>query len=183
MFLAGMLLLVLLMLRRNWRAQHKTRKQKKQNAQYLIQSPRPTNKEWSMSDGPKDVQRWQAELLETTRMLEGELNSKIVYLERSIALAKQQQEALSEQLHTASRQNIDTNDNTLSQLEDSIRTGESFDKQAIPNSQAVTEVLCDDTLREKIHYLASEGNTISQIGELTEVDAGAVEMILHLREQ
>lgn len=134
-----------------------------------------------MSDGPKDIQRWQAELLETTRMIEAELNSKIVYLERSIALAKQQQEELSKQLLDVSLTGVDADDTILSQLEDSIRNGKSFDKQAIPNTQAVTEILCDNTLREKIHYLASDGNTVSQIGEATELDTGAVEMILHLR--
>ncbi|WP_144977268.1 hypothetical protein [Bremerella volcania] len=165
MFFGGIILLIWILMRRNWRGQMRAKKDRGKD-NYLVSNPRPENKQWSMSGGPADLNKWQVEMLERTRELQAEVDTKLLILQRT--LMKIEASALSPE----ERRPIER---TLQESRELVGEGS-------PNFSAVSELLCDDTKRAEIYALADQGQSQTEIAQQMNLDPYAVEMILNLRD-
>ena len=76
MFLAGITLLILILLRRCYRHYGRRRSAGKTLESHLTRAPRPGSSERSLSDAPPDVLRWHVEMHDTARELKAELRAR-----------------------------------------------------------------------------------------------------------
>ncbi|PQO35818.1 hypothetical protein C5Y96_09215 [Blastopirellula marina] len=165
MFFGGLILLIWILMRRNWRGQMKAKKDRGKDS-YLVSNPRPQTKEWTMSGGPAELNKWQVEMLERTRELQAEVDTKLLILQRTLLkieaahLPPEDRHAVQETI-TESRQLVD---------------------QGPPKFSAVSELLCDDVKRAEIYALADEGQSQAEIAQQMNLDPYAIEMILNLRD-
>lgn len=171
MFFGGTALLIWMLIRRGWKTQLRSRRQAAK-AGHLDVQPRPVSQEWSMSDGPPELNRWQVEMLERTRELQATVDTKLLILQRVLAQAQQAMgEMTSEEMSSEER----------SALEATLRESATLVQQGPPNFRSVSEILCDDQTRGDIYRLHDEGRTQDEIAQRLALDPYAVEMILHLR--
>lgn len=98
MFLAGVALLLLILLRRSYRY-YGRRRRPGLSDKYLTTVSRPKPENRSLSTAPPDVLTWHVEMHETARDLKAELDSKMRALQLLIGQARQESERL-EQLLT-----------------------------------------------------------------------------------
>lgn len=165
MFFGGLILLIWILMRRNWRGQMRAKKDRGKDS-YLVSNPRPETKEWSMSGGPAELNKWQVEMLERTRELQAIVDTKLLILQRT--LLKIEATGLSPE----ERQPIER---TLQESRDLVGEGS-------PNFSAVSELLCNDVKRAEIYALADQGRSQSDIAKQMNLDPYAVEMVLNLRD-
>lgn len=180
-FIGGIALLIWILMRRGTQRQARSRKQEGKSDGHLVRTPRPTEKPWTMSDGPADLQRWQVEMLETTRQLQGEINTKLRLLVRWQELARQEADRLAELLDRAEAQAVPTGEAAYDYLQQLLaEIGDTASVDPPPFTQ-VSEILCNEEKRLRIYELADQQTTVPDIARKTETDATAVEMILKLR--
>lgn len=165
MFFGGLILLIWILMRRNWRGQAKAKKERGKDS-YLVSNPRPVTKEWTMSGGPAELNKWQVEMLERTRELQAEVDTKLLILQRTLLKIE------AAQLPAEDRNAVQQTVNESRQLVD----------QGPPNFSAVSELLCDDMKRAEIYALADDGHSQAEIAQQMNLDPYAVEMILNLRD-
>lgn len=165
MFFGGLILLIWVLMRRNWRGQIKAKKDRGKDS-YLVSNPRPQTKQWSMSDGPAELNKWQVEMLERTRELQAEVDTKLLILQQMLM-----------KLEAASLKPEER-----SQLKRALQDSHQLVDKGSPNFSAVSELLCDDSKRAEIYTLADQGNSQAEIANQMNLDPYAVEMILNLRD-
>lgn len=165
MFFGGLILLIWILMRRNWRGQMRAKKDRGKDS-YLVSNPRPETKEWSMSGGPAELNKWQVEMLERTRELQALVDTKLLILQRTLMKIE------SADLSPEERRPIER---TLQESQELVGEGS-------PNFSAVSELLCDDAKRTEIYTLADQGQSQEDIARQMNLDPYAVEMVLNLRE-
>lgn len=165
MFFGGLILLIWILMRRNWRGQIKAKKDRGKDS-YLVYNPRPEIKEWTMSGGPAELNKWQVEMLERTRELQAEVDTKLLILQRT--LLKIEAAPLSPDDRHA--------------VQATVEASQQLVDQGSPNFSAVSELLCDDAKRAEIYALADQGHSQAEIAQQMDLDPYAVEMILNLRD-
>ncbi|PQO46607.1 hypothetical protein [Blastopirellula marina] len=164
-FFGGLALLTWMLLRRSWRAQIKTRKQRGKD-DYLTRNPRPTSKEWTMSEGPHELTQWQVEMLERTQEFQAIIDTKLLLLEgtlRKIAAAQ-----LSEQ--------------QKAEIETTVQESQQLVDEGSPHFAAVSELLCDPAKKLEVFQLADAGHSEEEIAQRLDLDPYAVEVVLRVRE-
>jgi len=166
MFFGGLILLIWILMRRNWRGQMKARKARGKDDSYLVSNPRPDNQPWTMSGGPAELNKWQVEMLERTRELQAEIDTKLLILQRTLLKID------AAELPPPEREQIET----------TLRESRQLVDNGSPNFQAVSELLCDEAKRAEIYKLADQGLPPAEIAQQTNLDPYAIEMILNLRE-
>ncbi|MEW4563508.1 hypothetical protein AB1K70_13330 [Bremerella sp. JC770] len=166
MFFGGLILLIWILMRRNWRGQMRAKKARGKDDSYLVTNPRPEHKEWSMSGGPAELNKWQVEMLERTRELQAEVDTKLLILQRT--LLKIEAAALTPD----ERQPI----------ENVLQESHQLVEQGSPNFRGVSELLCDEAKKAEIYALAAQGHSHQEIAQQTNLDPYAIEMILNLRD-
>ncbi|MBA2114638.1 hypothetical protein [Bremerella alba] len=166
MFCGGIVLLIWILMRRNWRGQVKAKKARGKDDNYLVSNPRPETKEWTMSGGPAEINKWQVEMLERTREFQAEVDTKLLILQR--ALTKVDAAVLPPEERRA--------------IEDTLRDSRQLSDKGSPNFSAVSELLCDDAKRTEIYTLVDQGHSQEEIAKQMNLDPYAVEMILNLRD-
>lgn len=178
-FFGGLVLLTWVMLRRVWMRQRKSKKETS-NAP-LVRVPYTTDRPFSMSGGPNDLQRWQAEMLTITRQFQAELNTKIHYLQQAMTLAQQDAQRLQALLDAAQRQGTEASSPAIDPLQNAIRDAAKFDAAAAPDFGVVTETLCDAAKKNELYTLSDNGKSVEEIAAAMEMDPVAVEMVLSMR--
>ena len=93
MFLTGVVLLLVILLRRSFRY-YGRRRPAKSSDKFLAEVPRPGPKQRSLSSAPPEVLGWHVEMHETARELKAELDSKMRTLQLLIGQARQESERL-----------------------------------------------------------------------------------------
>lgn len=166
MFFGGLILLIWILMRRNWRGQIRAKKARGKDDNYLVSNPRPENKEWSMSGGPAELNQWQVEMLERTRELQATVDTKLLILQRTLMKIE------AAQLTPEERRPIER---TLQESRELVGEGS-------PNFSAVSELLCDEVKRAEVYALADQGISQAEIAKQMNLDPYAVEMILNLRD-
>ena len=166
MFFGGLILLIWILMRRNWRGQAKAKRARGKDSDYLVRNPRPESKAWTMSGGPEELNKWQVEMLERTRELQAEVDTKLLILQRTLLKIE------AAQLPMQDRQQIET---TLAPSRELVDHGH-------PNFASVSELLCDDAKRAEIYALADQGQSQADIAHQMKLDPYAIEMILNLRD-
>ncbi|PQO31624.1 hypothetical protein [Blastopirellula marina] len=165
MFFGGLILLIWLLMRRNWQGQRRAKKERGKD-DYLARNPRPVSKEWTMSDGPRELNQWQVEMLERTRELQALVDTKLLILQRTLLKVKEAE--LSDQERAA--------------IEPVVRESQALADQGAPNFAAVSELLCDEAKKIEVYEMANAGSTPEEIAAKLDLDPYAVEMVLGLRE-
>ena len=161
MFLAGVVLLVMILLRRAYRYPGRRRPARKEAEHQLARAARSVNEHRSLSTAPPDVLGWHVEMHETAREMKAELDSKMRVLRLLIAQARHEAERL-EQI--------------LSRLESS---GELPD--APPPMKRSSRLPGSADRQAAIFALADQGRTAAEIAVQLETPVGEVELILSLR--
>lgn len=165
MFFGGIILLIWILMRRNWRGQMRAKKARGKDS-YLVSNPRPEHKEWSMSGGPAELNKWQVEMLERTRELQAIVDTKLLILQRT--LLKIDAAGLSpEDRHP---------------IEKTLQESRELVDQGSPHFSAVSELLCDDAKRAEIYNLADQGVSQAEIAQQMNLDPYAIEMVINLRD-
>lgn len=164
MFFGGLILLIWLLMRRNWKGQLRAKRERGKD-DYLARNPRPQPKEWTMSDGPQELNQWQVEMLERTRELQAIVDTKLLILHRT--LLKVKAAPLSAEEKAA--------------IEPVIRESQALTDQGAPNFAAVSELLCDEAKKIEVYEMADAGSTQEEIAAKLGLDSYAVEMVLGLR--
>ncbi len=167
MFFGGLILLIWLLLRRSWRGQTRAKRARGKDDSYLVSNPRPVTKEWTMSGGPADLNKWQVEMLERTRELQALVDTKLLILQRTLLKVEAAQLSAEQQ----------------SAIADTLQESQQLVDKGSPNFRTVSDLLCDDVKRAEIYTLADEGQSQEAIAQQMQLDVYAVEMILNLREQ
>ncbi len=99
MFLVGLSLLIVILLRR-WHRYYGPRRRHRE-VPVLERTARRDTAPRSLSDAPPDILRWQVEMHETARDLKGELDTKISALQVLIRMAQQESERLERLIEAA----------------------------------------------------------------------------------
>lgn len=161
MFLAGIALLVLILLRRTYRHYGRRRTTGKKTASHLQQASRQRSEERSLSDAPPDVLRWHVEMHETARELKAELDSKMRVLQLLIGQAR----------HEADR---------LEQLLGHRETSGEYDDAAPVTTSRTRPPLSMDRQHE-ILTLADQGCSVAEIAAQLGTPEDAVKSLLDRR--
>ncbi len=162
MFLAGIALLTMVLLRRYYRRhgrRRSTRNSSRGNNKPVSRSPESLR---SLSTAPTDVLRWHVEMYETAREMKAELDTKMRLLQSLTAQARQEAERL-EQI--------------LARIE---LSRETWPDHAPPDGPA-SELPCFTDRKADIFALADRGATAADIAQQLETPVGDVELILSLR--
>ncbi len=161
MFLAGVVLLIMILLRRFYRYYGRRRPAKKTAEPYLAHAPRPADGTRSLSNASPDVLSWQVELHETGREMKAELDSKMRVLQLLIGQARSEADRL-EQILTR-----------LESIDALPEARTSSPKASWLPGAADRQV--------EIFTLADQGCTAAEIAEQVGTPVGEVELILSLR--
>ncbi|RCS40565.1 hypothetical protein DTL42_24650 [Bremerella cremea] len=164
MFFGGLILLIWLLMRRSWQGLRRAKKERGKD-DYLARTPRPQTKEWTMSDGPRELNQWQVEMLERTRELQAIVDTKLLVLHRTLLKVKAA-ELTAEQ---------------RAAIEPVVRESQVLADQGAPNFAAVSELLCDDEKKLEVYQMADEGHSAEEIANQLQLDLYAVETVLGLR--
>lgn len=182
-FIGGIVLLTWILMRRGARQRAGIRKREGKNDGHLIRTPRPVEKRWTMSDGPADLQRWQVEMLEITRQLQGEINTKLRLLARWQDLARREADRLQDLLDQAEAKSLPTDERAHQYLRELLAEIDMGAPSPPPPLPQVSEILCSEPRRDLIYELADQQTAIDEIARQVETDEAVVEMILKLRDQ
>ncbi len=166
MFFGGLILLIWILMRRSWRGQVRAKRARGKDDNYLVRNPRPESKAWTMSGGPEELNKWQVEMLERTRELQAEVDTKLLILQRTLLKIE------AAQLPPEDRH----------QIESTLTSSRELVDHGSPNFTGVSELLCDDVKRAEIYALADEGTSQADIAQQMNLDPYAIEMILNLRD-
>lgn len=178
-FFGGLTILTWVMLRRVWVRQRRSKRET--SNQPLVHVPHVADRPFSMSGGPNDLQRWQAEMLTITRQFQAELNTKIRYLQQALLLAEQESARLESLVGAAQAQGIAADADAARQLRAAMEVAGSFDADQAPDFGVVTETLCDAKKKNQLYALSDEGKTVEEIAAEMAMDRAAVEMVLSMR--
>ncbi|MEX0794017.1 MAG: hypothetical protein WD045_12850 [Pirellulaceae bacterium] len=182
-FIGGIVLLTWILMRRGTRQRAGIRKREGKQTGHLIRTPRPVEKRWTMSDGPADLRRWQVEMLEITRQLQGEINTKLRLLARWQDLARREADRLQALLEQAEKKSVPTDDRAHEYLRQLLAEIDKGDPAAPPPFTQVSEILCSEPRRDLIYDLADQQTPLDEIARQAETEQAVVEMILKLRDQ
>ena len=160
MFLAGLALLLLILLRRSYR-HYGSRRSSKGSERFMAEVPRPKRENRSLSTAPADVLSWHVEMHETARELKAELDSKMRVLQLLIAQARQETERLEQIIANSDTPKYCSNPPPLQERE-----------SRLPGSAR------DQT---EVFSLADQGLSASEIAEQLGTPVGEIELILSLR--
>jgi len=163
MFLAGVILMVAILLRRFYRH---TRGHGRSNRSgtYLERTPRPGAKKRSLSTAPSDVLQWHVEMQETARDLKAELDTKMRVLQLLIAQARTECNRL---------------EHLLTRIGDHVP---SEPTQCVPVpevGQRWSASLADR--QRRVYALADEGWNAAEISHESGMPLGDIELLLSLR--
>jgi len=161
MFLAGVALLVVILLRR-WNRYYGRRRRGKKDVSGLVTIPRPSDRpQRSLSTAPAEFLQWQVELHDTARDLKAELDSKMIALQILIQSASQEAARL-EQLLASYPFNMASRDES-------------------PLAEHESPILSNRQLRETTYKLADAGKTAAEIAQTTGTPLSDVELLLNSR--
>lgn len=161
MFLAGVLLLIMILLRRFYRYYGRRKPTRKVAEPYLAHTPRPTGEKRSLSNASADVLSWHVEMHETAREMKAELDSKMRALQLLIGQAR----------YEADR------------LEQILGRFESTDAlpDAQPSRPSTSWLPGSPDRQAEIFALADQGRSAAEIAEQIGTPLGEIELILSLR--
>lgn len=166
MFLAGMVLLIVILLRRTFRHYGRRRSAKRNAEPPLARTPRPSAKSTTLSNAPPDVLGWQVEMHEIAREMKAELDTKMRALQVLIAQARHEADRL-EQILTRFES---VGERPLDELPETRRSeSRSSWLPGSPDRQA------------EIFALADQGHSAADIAAQVGTPLGEVELILSLR--
>ncbi|MEW4454804.1 hypothetical protein AB1L30_19215 [Bremerella sp. JC817] len=166
MFFGGIILIIWLLMRRSWKSQAQVRKARKKEG-HLVRNPRPAQSQWTMSDGPHELNQWQVEMLERTREFQGLVDTKLLILQRTLVKLEQ----AASQLPAEERET----------LRPVVEESEQIVREGSPNFRSVSELLCDDEKLADIYSLADNGSSASEIAQQLDIEVEHVEAVLRLR--
>ncbi|MCC9606369.1 hypothetical protein LOC68_18210 [Blastopirellula sp. JC732] len=178
-FFGGLSILTWMMLRRVWAKQRKSKKETSNEP--LVHVPYTDDRPFTMSGGPNDLQRWQAEMLTITRQFQAELNTKIHYLQQAMTLAERDAERLQSLIEAAQAEGIKTDNVAVDRLRQAMEEAAKFDADAAPDFGVVTETLCDVKKKNELYAMSDDGKSVEEIAVAMEMDPVAVEMVLSMR--
>ncbi|TWT38809.1 hypothetical protein [Blastopirellula retiformator] len=178
-FFGGLSILTWIMLRRVWMRQRKSKRETSNEP--LIRVPYTSDRPFTMSGGPNDLQRWQAEMLTITRQFQAELNTKIHFLQQAMTLAEQDAQRLQTLIDAAQEQGIAADTVAVDQLRQAMQEAAKIDPGAAPDFGVITETLCDAKKKNELYALSDDGKTVEEIAAELEMDPAAVEMVLSMR--
>ncbi|PQO30833.1 hypothetical protein [Blastopirellula marina] len=178
-FFGGLTILTWVMLRRVWARQRKSKRETSNEP--LVHVPHTDDRPFTMSGGPNDLQRWQAEMLTITRQFQAELNTKIAYLQQALLLAEQESARLESLVGVAKTQGIGADESAVEKLRTAMGVAGEFDADQSPDFGVVTETLCDANKKNQLYALSDEGKTVAEIAAEMKMDSAAVEMVLSMR--
>ncbi|MDA7950658.1 MAG: hypothetical protein MPJ24_04135 [Pirellulaceae bacterium] len=119
MFLTGLGVLVVILLKRHYRLTRKLKKQKKTH--FVSTAPPALKKRELLIDAPPELQRWNVEIHEIARNLKAEITTKMVALEVLLKETKEAEERLKEQL---SQTTVVPKDRVINELETPLPAAE-----------------------------------------------------------
>ena len=161
MFLAGVALLVVILLRR-WNRYYGRRRRGKKDVSGLVTIPRPSERpRRSLSTAPAEFLQWQVELHDTARDLKAELDSKMIALQILIQSASQQAARL---------------ERLLASCPLDMASGDEP-----PLAEHEAPILSNRRLRETICKLADDGKTSAEIARTTGTPLRDVKLLLSSR--
>jgi hypothetical protein len=174
MFALGVVLMIVILLRRSWRYQRRARNDR------TAVSPRkpPPSPGLPLSDAPDDVRRWNVELHDTIRDAQAEMDSKMRALQSLIMLADQQTRHLEAAVARAERLGIKEGPNVLAEIEQ-MASSPAAPLEGLPPAPSPD---ADHVLacRERIHQLAAQGLSAEAIAAEVAATVGEVELMLRL---
>jgi hypothetical protein len=159
MFLAGIALLALVLLRRIYRHYGRRRPAAKGRDAYLATSPRPASDRRSLSSAPPELLRWHVEMHETARDLSAQLDSKMRVLQLLIGQARQEADRLERLLDHGEHS-------------DSVDPARPGPTSTLPVPAEQQTEICD---------LADAGRSAADIAHQLSLPVGDVEWVLSLR--
>ncbi len=162
MFLAGIALLTMILLRRFYRRSNRRRSTHSSTRRASFAVAPPAKQQRSLSTAPPDVLRWHVEMHETAREMKAELDSKIRLLQLLTAQARHEADRLEQMLAS------------------SVPMPEELPDAAHPERHACGLPGAADRKAE-IFALADQGRTAVEIAQQVESPLGDVELILSLR--
>lgn len=175
MFVAGVLMLIFLLLRRSWRYQGKTKKQQVSPWRKLDDARRDT----PLLDAPPEILRWQVEMDETARHFKAELDSKMSALQSLVRMASEESARLEAAIVRAERLGISTCADTLAAIEELTAVDESSSR--LPPAASLTMENEIAARRDAIYQLADQGLAAGAIARSIGLPLGDVELLMSLR--
>lgn len=186
MFLLGVVLLTVILLRRFYRYYGPRQKSTRTVTNSVANHRTPAAR--SLTDAPPEVLRWQVEMHETARDLKAELDSKMSALQALIGLVRDETARLEAAITRAHRLGVTGHGSLLDEVErlTSELTGdqESFDHDdqgAELTSGRLAELPCTSAQRSQIYLLADRGQSPAEISDAVGVTEGDVELLLAVR--
>jgi len=162
MFLAGITLLILILLRRSYRHYGRRRPAGKTLESHPTRAPRPHGPERSLSDAPPDVLRWHVEMHDTARKLKAELDSKMRVLQLLIGQARREADRLERMLERAEPSR-----------------GENY---AAPTATAQARPPLSADRQHEIRAFADQGHTAADVARQFGISEDEVKALLRHRE-
>jgi hypothetical protein len=188
MFLLGVVLMTVILLRRTLRYSRRRRQLEPRAAATRPVVNREPDRGQPLIDAPPELLRWQVEMHETARDLKAELDSKLSALQTLVRLAREERERLEHAIRRAERLGLSEHRDALEQIERLADQALCEDGQALDtlpppcDTESILPEIKDST-RELIYGLADDGNSAREIAHHSGVPQGEVEMILNLRKR
>lgn len=176
MFGAGVLMLVVILLRRFWRYQRKTKKEKTPVSRRQLD----TRQDKPLLDAPPEIIRWHVEMHETARDLKAELDSKMSALQGIVRIANEESARLEAAIARAEQLGISPYPDTLAAIEGLNATADAG-ALVLPESPPVSEGDPVGTQLGAVYQLADQGLAPSAIARSLGTSLGDVELIMSLR--
>lgn len=174
MFGIGVLMLIVLLMRRARRYQRKT---KRENAKPHRTKLEEARKDTPLIDAPPEILRWQVEMHETARELKAELDSKMSSLQAITRIASEESARLEAAIARAEQLGISPTTDTFDVIErmangDSA-VGTALDEMTMPDKDLMN--------RQAVFDLADQGLNASAIADSIGAAIGDVELMMSIR--
>ncbi len=184
MFALGVVLMIVILLRRHLRYRKRLRKEQVPSTQVRDQTAAldklgPNSKQPLMS-APPEILRWQVEMHETARELKAELDSKISALQALVIQSRGEIERLEAALRRAEQLGLSGCRDTLAEIE-RLASADASDQGQLPPLQEASPVPVDKYTQREVFRLADQGCSLTFIADKIGIPLGDVELTLGLR--
>lgn len=178
MFGVGVLMLIVLLLRRARRYQRKT---KRENAAPLRQNKKleQARKETPLLDAPPELLRWQVEMHETARHLKAELDSKMSALQSITRIAAEESTRLEAAIARAKQLGVSPCVDPLAAIDDFANGDQAASEALAEDANSLDSDIANK--RQSIYDLADQGLAASVIAQSVGAPIGDVELMMSLR--
>ncbi len=182
MFLTGITIIIVVMLRIHFRYRRSLGKERSATGGPDM----PMTKSRPASQPPPEFTQWEVAMHETSRQLRAELDSKISVLQSMVAMAQEQSSRLEQAIQRAEQLGISANRDILAEIQDGAYplSGaiHSEVEQPVDGKDRNQTFPVSDDCRARIYCLADRGKSPKQISDVVEATLGEIEMALQLRQ-